>query len=126
MVRNFGKGGKGAKKMKNGLSETNRILLFKESGQEYAVVNEVLGNGRCRCLCSDAVNRLCIIRGTMRKGQMNRIVKSDIVLVSLRDFQDSKADIIHVYTTDEVRSLQSYGEITEFQEEHKDEFIEFV
>lgn len=125
MVRNFGKGGNGAKKMKNGTTEINRILLFKEIGQEYAVVTEVLGHGRCRCLCSDAVNRLCIIRGNMRKGYMNRVYKTDTVLVSLRDFQDYKADIIHVYSADEVRSLQAYGEITSCTEERTDEFVEF-
>ena len=111
--------------MKNGTTEINRILLFKEIGQEYAVVTEVLGHGRCRCLCSDAVNRLCIIRGNMRKGYMNRVYKTDTVLVSLRDFQDYKADIIHVYSADEVRSLQAYGEITSCKEERTDEFVEF-
>jgi translation initiation factor 1A len=35
----------------------------------------------------------------------------DIVLVSLREFQDSKADIIHKYTPDEARSLKAYGEL---------------
>ena len=52
-----------------------------------------------------------MIRGNMRKGSMNRIYKGDLVLVSLRDFQDSKADIIHLYKTDEVRLLQQYNEI---------------
>jgi translation initiation factor 1A len=35
----------------------------------------------------------------------------DIVLVSLREFQDSKADIIWKYTPDEARSLKAYGEL---------------
>lgn len=127
MVRNFGKGGKGAKKMKNGSPETNRILLFKENGQEYAVVDEALGHGRFRCTCSDTVNRLCIIRGSMRKGQTNRVQKGDTILVSLRSFQDNKADICHLYTTDEVRSLQGYGEIAYIMEENtNDEFVDFV
>jgi translation initiation factor 1A len=113
MVRNFGKGGKGCKKMKNSsLGESNRVLLFKEAGQDYAVVKELLGGGRCRCVFSDdGMERLCIIRGNMRKRSVNRIYKGDLVLVSLRDFQDDKADIIHLYNQDEVRALIAYNEI---------------
>ena len=35
----------------------------------------------------------------------------DICLISLREFQDGKADIIHVFDADEARLLQSYGEV---------------
>jgi len=116
MVRNFGKGGKGCKKMKNCALDTNRILLFKDHGQEYAVVEEIYGHGRFNCLCQDKVSRLSILRGSLRKGT-TRIAKGDTVLVSLRDFQDSKADIIHVYSADEVRSLYNYGELSQEQME---------
>lgn len=111
MVRNFGKGGKGCKKMKNSAIESNRILLFKEIGQVYAIVEDILGHGRFRCKLDDNRAILCILRGSLRKSSV-RIVKGDTVLVSLRDFQDDKADIVHVYTGDEVRSLCAYGEIT--------------
>jgi translation initiation factor 1A len=124
MVRNFGKGGKGCKKMKNSAIETNRILLFKDAGQEYAIVEDIYGHGRYKCMCQDNVSRLCILRGSLRKGSV-RICKQDTVLVSLRDFQDDKADIIHVYTQDEVRSLSDYGEIQNRQEEF-DSDIEFI
>jgi translation initiation factor 1A len=33
------------------------------------------------------------------------------VLIGLREFQEGKADIIHKYTTEEARNLQSYGEL---------------
>jgi translation initiation factor 1A len=52
----------------------------------------MLGNGRCDCMCIDGVKRLCHIRGKMRKRVW--IATGDIVLISLRDFQDEKADII--------------------------------
>ena len=110
MVRNFGKGGKGCKKMKNSAIENNRLLLFKDHGQEYAVVEEIFGHGRYRCACYDKTTRFCILRGSLRKSSV-RIYKGDTVLVSLRDFQDGKADIIHVYAQDEVHSLINYGEI---------------
>ncbi|CDJ38116.1 eukaryotic translation initiation factor 1A, putative [Eimeria tenella] len=35
----------------------------------------------------------------------------DIVLVSLRDFQDNKGDVIAKYTPDEARALKSFGEL---------------
>ena len=36
-----------------------------------------------------------------------------MILLGLRDFQDSKADVILKYTGDEARSLKAYGEIPE-------------
>lgn len=36
----------------------------------------------------------------------------DTVLVSLREYQDDKADIIHKYTSEETKTLISYNEIT--------------
>ena len=36
----------------------------------------------------------------------------DIILLSLRDFQDDKADVIVKYTADEARSLKAYGFVT--------------
>jgi Translation initiation factor 1A / IF-1 len=35
----------------------------------------------------------------------------DIILVSLRDYQDEKCDIIHKYTPDEARTLKKKGEV---------------
>lgn len=39
--------------------------------------------------------------------------KGDIILVSLREFQDGKGDVILRYTPDEARQLKSYGELPE-------------
>ena len=36
---------------------------------------------------------------------------SDIILVGLRDYQDSKCDVILKYNADEARQLKAYGEI---------------
>merc|ERR1719213_447000 len=43
-------------------------------------------------MCFDGVERLCHIRGKLRKKVW--IAQSDIVLVGLRDYQDAKADVI--------------------------------
>lgn len=35
----------------------------------------------------------------------------DIILLGLRDYQDTKADVILKYTADEARNLKAYGEL---------------
>jgi len=84
-------------------------LIIKEQGQEYAKVIALMGEGRVNATCADGVERICHIRGTLRKKVW--IVKDDIILVSLRDFQDKKADILVKYCEQEVRLLRSMGEI---------------
>ncbi|KAG0009165.1 Translation initiation factor 1A, partial [Podila clonocystis] len=41
------------------------------------------------------------------------INQGDIILLSLRDFQDDKADVILKYNTEEARNLKAYGELPE-------------
>jgi initiation factor 1A len=76
---------------------------------EYAQVTRMLGNGRLEAFCFDGVNRLCHIRGKLRKRVW--IGVGDIILLGLREFQDQKADIILKYDGDEARSLKTYGEL---------------
>lgn len=117
---------------------------------------KMLGNGRIEAQCFDGEKRLAHIRGKMRKkvGRPHPfscwstnltgcislqvwINQGDIILVSLRDFQDDKADVIQKYTVsvahclalccsitngwltamffstqpEEARNLKSYGEL---------------
>ncbi len=72
-------------------------------------VQKLLGDGRASLLCYDGTARVGLIRGSMRLRVW--INSGDIVLVGLREFQMEKVDIIHKYTTDEARNLQSYGEL---------------
>ena len=44
---------------------------------------------------------------------MIRMGVGDVILLSLREYQDEKADIILKYTPDEARMLKSYGELPE-------------
>ncbi|KKA31217.1 hypothetical protein TD95_000814 [Thielaviopsis punctulata] len=111
MPKNKGKGGKNRRRGKNETDKAKRELMFKEDGQEYAQVVKMLGNGRLEAQCFDGQKRLANIRGTMRKKVW--INQGDIILLSLRDYQDSKGDVILKYTADEARSLKSYGELPE-------------
>jgi len=111
MPKNKGKGGKNRRRGKNENEGMKRELVFREDGQEYAQVTKMLGNGRLKAMCFDGVERLCHIRGKLRKKVW--IAQSDIVLVGLRDYQDAKADVILKYSPDEARNLKSYGEFPE-------------
>ncbi|RVW70203.1 Eukaryotic translation initiation factor 1A [Vitis vinifera] len=111
MPKNKGKGGKNRKRGKNEADDEKRELVFKEDGQEYAQVLRMLGNGRCEAMCIDGTKRLCHIRGKMHKKVW--IAAGDIILVSLRDYQDDKADVILKYMPDEARLLKAYGELPE-------------
>jgi translation initiation factor 1A len=90
-------------------------LQFKEDGQDYAVIEKMLGNGWLSVNCTDGVKRMAHIRGAFRKRVWMNV--GDVILVSLRDFQDDKADVILKYTPDEARLLKSYGELPDTKEE---------
>eukprot|EP00731_Ephydatia_muelleri_P032243 Em0023g750a len=111
MPKNKGKGGKNRRRGKNENENDKRELSFKEEGQEYAQVIRMLGNGRVEAYCFDGINRLCHIRGKLRKKVW--INQGDIILIGLRDYQDTKADVIIRYTPDEARNLKTYGELPE-------------
>lgn len=111
-------GGKNRRRGKNENDDEKRELVFKEDGQggssmslpccnpltsyaiEYAQVTKMLGNGRLQAQCFDGETRLAHIRGKMRKKVW--INQGDIILISLREFQDDKADVIVKYTVEEV------------------------
>ncbi|RPA79012.1 nucleic acid-binding protein [Ascobolus immersus RN42] len=111
MPKNKGKGGKNRRRGKNENDNEKRELIFKEDGQEYAQVVKMLGNGRLEAMCFDGEKRLAHIRGKLRKKVW--INQGDIILLSLRDYQDEKGDVILKYTADEARNLKAYGELPE-------------
>jgi len=111
MPKNKGKGGKNRRRGKGDRFGEKRELVFKEDGQEYGQVLRMLGNGRLEASCIDGTKRLCHIRGKMRKKVW--VAQGDIILVSLRDFQDEKGDVILKYSAEEARNLKTYGELPE-------------
>ncbi|KAH0849323.1 LOW QUALITY PROTEIN: hypothetical protein HID58_017677 [Brassica napus] len=110
-TQNKGKGGKNIKRGKKEADDDKREIIFKEDGQEYAIVLRMCGNGRCEAKCIDGITRMCHIRGKMHKKVW--ISAGDVILVGLRmDMDnDTKADIIHKYTPDEARFLKSCDEL---------------
>lgn len=111
MPKSRGPGGKNRKKAKSSSLETGRReLIFAEDGQTYAYVMENKGGGHYTLLCNDDVQRMGILRGKLWKRCWIRM--QDVVLVTLRDYQDAKADIVHKFDSEEVLRLMSLGEIS--------------
>ena len=117
MGKNKGKGGKKHKRAasKDQDSTHSRELVMKEELEDYAKIGKAYGQGRFLCECYDGKERLGSVRGKMYKRIF--IANGDLVLVSLREFQDKKCDIVHKYKPGEVRTLIDIGEIEAKMEE---------
>lgn len=85
-------------------AETQQIVYRADDGsQDYGYVRDSLGSCRFNVACNDGKARIGILRGNMRKRVW--ITKGDLVLFSVRDFEDDKVDVIHKYTSCQVKSL---------------------
>jgi translation initiation factor 1A len=100
------KGGKKHKRNKN-QSFNEKTLRLKEEGQEYAQITACLGNCRFTVMCFDGKERMATMCGGMKNRKF--VNQNDIVLVSLRDWQDSKCDIIENYDENLTRKLKDKG-----------------
>jgi translation initiation factor 1A len=109
VIKKGGKKGKKGKKPTT-VNEIERELVFKADDQEYCQVIKLLGNCRLEGKCFDGKTRLCHIRGSMTKKKV-WIKVNDIVLVSLREFEDAKCDVLYLYNPKEIKRLQTLGEI---------------
>lgn len=98
------------KKHKNDYTPKSRDLLIKDEFQDYGKIIKAFGSGHMEILCNDGETRMGTIRGSMYKRVWINI--GDFVLVSIREFEDNKIDIIHKYTLDEARKLIKYKEFS--------------
>lgn len=96
-------GGKNYKKTKHGAEKP--AYQVKEDDQLWGRIYRILGGKNTLVYCNDNEIRLCHIRGSIRKD--NWISVGDIVLISLRDFNESKekdkyekGDILYKYDRD--------------------------
>lgn len=86
----------------------NTELVTADEMQVYAMVLRSLGDKRFECMCNDHKTRICKIRGKFR-GRLF-VYQGDMLLISLREEDNDKADIIQKYTPDEVKMLKKMGE----------------
>ena len=101
-------GGKNQKKKKKTQAE-DRECRFKDESEEYAQIIKILGDGRFQCKCADGIERIAHVRGKMRKRIW--LANGDIILVSLREFENEKCDVVEKYKEKEVAKLKNAGEI---------------
>ena len=114
MGKNTKGGSKHKKYARNRNINTNKNKLShleKTEGQEYAYIKDKLGNCRFRVICWDKLERLAILRGKMRKRQWVDI--GTIVIVSLREFQNDKCEIVQKFEQEQVDVLLKNNIISE-------------
>ena len=117
MVKNK-KGGSSHKKMArkfvNNNSGPRKLRKAKlNDGEIYAKVLQMYGNGMCNVICSDNVERLCIIRRRFkgRNKRDNMVGLNSILLVGRREWElvadnkKQKVDLLYVYNGSDVKEL---------------------
>ena len=91
---------------------TKRTLIYKQDMEEYAQITKMLGDRRVTVMFPDKTEFIAIIPGRFRKRCWMKV--GDIVIVSRREFQETKMDILHKYNDDEVKVLIKEYEIPPF------------
>ena len=113
MVKNT-TGGSGhksqARKLVSGKS-TNIVRVAQESGEKYAIITKMLGNGMCNITTEDGEKLLCHIRGKFKgRNKKNSIIScNSIILVGIREWESivKNCDLIEVYSTEDIQQLRS-------------------
>ena len=94
------------KKKKNFNVNKNSNYEINFEYEEYGLVKKLLGNCRVSLLCNSGQEVIGVIRGTMRKFNKRVLIeKGDIVVISKRDYQNNKVDIVHKITPDQHSSI---------------------
>lgn len=89
------------KKKKNFNTSKNANYDINFEYEEYGIVKKLLGNCRVNLICNSGDEVMGIIRGNMRKFNKRVLIdKGDIVVISKRDYQANKVDIVHKISSD--------------------------
>jgi len=96
----------GKKKVKS--EEELKDMVLPVANDVIGIAKKMLGNDRVSVNCQDGKERLCRIRGKMKRRMWIR--QGDIVLVSPWDFQsDKRGDIIWRYKRNQAEWLRRKG-----------------
>ena len=95
------------KKQKKNLNNSyNNDYNLDINNEEYAIIIKVLGNCRLMVFTNSGNECIGIIRGSLRKFSKRILIeKGDIVVVSIRDYQNSKVDIVHKFNREQIQLL---------------------
>ena len=87
-----------------------REMVTPGQGQMFGVVMQMLGYDRLLVKCADGHERVCRIRGKMKRRVW--IKMGDVVLVAPWDFQfESRGDILWRYTEAQAQILRQKGQL---------------
>lgn len=94
------------------ISEEEMNQLVLPAGTDVlGIAVKLLGYDRVLVKCQDGYERICRIRGKLKRRFWIRV--GDVVLVSPWDFQyESRGDIIWRYTRGQVENLRKMGLLT--------------
>jgi len=85
-----------------------KVTKLPEANDVIGIAKKMLGGDRLLVSCQDGKERLCRIRGKMKRRMWIRL--GDIVLVSPWDFQsDKRGDIIWRYKRNQAEWLRRNG-----------------
>ena len=86
-------------------------LVYPAPGEVLGVVIKLRGFDRIMVKCQDGAERLCRIRGKMKRRVWIR--EGDIVIVSPWEFQsDTRGDVVWRYTHSQAENLRRKGLLT--------------
>lgn len=96
------------KKLVKSESDIRKSMLMPNRNDILGIVDKNLGYTRMKVMCQDGFERLCRVRGKMKKR--NWVREGDAVLVSPWDFQfEARGDIIFRYTQNQAQWLRDKG-----------------
>jgi translation initiation factor 1A len=88
--------------------EPLKEMVMPTENQLFGVVTQMLGYDRLLVKCTDGHERVCRIRGKMKRRVWIKV--GDIVLVAPWDFQsDTRGDVIWRYTESQAETLRRKG-----------------
>tara|TARA_B110000259_G_C13981649_1_gene388866 strand:+ start:972 stop:1484 length:513 start_codon:yes stop_codon:yes gene_type:complete len=94
------------KKKKNFNTSKNSNYDINFECEEYGIVKKILGNCRVNLICNSGDEVMGIIRGNMRKFNKRVLIdKGDIVVISKREYQSNKVDIVHKIPSDKYSDI---------------------
>ena len=94
-------------------NERQLNYVLDKTVEEYGYVLKLLGNCRVKILCNNGTEAIGIIRGSLRKFNKRVLIENgDIVVISKRDYQANKVDIVHKFNSEQCQNLIKNNEIS--------------
>jgi len=100
---------KKSKSKSKGSEVASRALVMKDDNQEYGKITRLLGDRKVTVLLIDGSEILGLIPGKFRRRVWFKT--DDIILISRREFQNDRVDIVYKYHEHEARKLMKMAEV---------------